>query len=141
QRFLRLICHPRDEGHREDLTGMASQRSLRRCWARALAAIGAVTAIVGALLIGVAVVAAPVAAVVPPPDTCDYPTRSGASATAFLESTVMRAVQVIGSGTSAKVAGWANDEKGRVLGISDTTAAATSFAPDPATGTQYYNHV
>src|SRR5437899_12519826 len=53
----------------------------------------------------------------------------------------MRAVQVIGSGATAKIAGWANDEKGLLLGISDTTATATSFAPDPPTGTQYYNHV
>jgi hypothetical protein len=51
-------------------------------------------------------------------DTCGYPTNTTTkTATIFNESTVTRAVQIYGVGTSAKVGVFANDETSLLLGV------------------------
>ncbi len=59
------------------------------------------------------------------PDTCGYPTGAGLSATVFNESTLSRWISVYGSGSSAQVAVFSNDESGILLGVD----GAQAFVP------------
>ncbi|HET6810399.1 MAG TPA: hypothetical protein VFH50_05250 [Acidimicrobiales bacterium] len=55
-------------------------------------------------------------------DSCGYPNSSSArAATVFNENTLTRAVQVVGSGTSARVVVFSNDENGVLLGVGSAT--------------------
>src|SRR5205823_14190144 len=53
-------------------------------------------------------------------DGCGYASSS------FTESTVMRWAQVNGQGSSAQIVGFANDEKGLLLGVNGATTLASS---------------
>lgn len=54
-------------------------------------------------------------------DSCGYPNSSSARAAVFNENTLTRAVQVVGTGTSARVVVFSNDENGVLLGVGDAT--------------------
>jgi hypothetical protein len=62
-------------------------------------------------------------------DSCSYPSSS------FTESTVMRWAQVNGQGSSAQIVGFANDEKGLLLGVN----GATPLASAPSNGTNSHH--
>ena len=68
-------------------------------------------------------------------DTCGYASSS------FTESTVMRWAQVVGSGTAAKIAAYANDEKGLLLGVNGATpmAGASQNGSNGQTGGASYH--
>src|SRR5690242_2905979 len=70
------------------------------------------------------------AAAVTPPDSCGYPNASHnpLSSTAFNEDTLAKDIQVFGSGASARVVTWANDEKGVLLGVTQTGQTGTVTA-------------
>ena len=69
-------------------------------------------------------------------DSCGYPNSSSArAATVFNESTTTRAVQVVGSGTSARVVVFSNDENGVLLGVGNATHySGASHVPSPSLG-------
>jgi hypothetical protein len=62
-------------------------------------------------------------------DSCGYASSS------FTESTVMRWAQVNGQGKSAQIVGFANDEKGLLLGVN----GATPLASAPVNGTNSHH--
>jgi hypothetical protein len=77
--------------------------------AAAIVLCGGATAVIGILVPQIATATT---------DTCGYPTNTTTkTATVFNESTVTRAVQVYGVGTSAKVGVFANDETSLLLGV------------------------
>lgn len=69
-------------------------------------------------------------------DSCGYPSSSSArAATVFNESTTTRAVQVVGSGASARVVVFSNDENGVLLGVGNATHyTGASHVPSPSLG-------
>src|SRR5947209_8183224 len=68
-------------------------------------------------------------------DTCGYPSSS------FTESTVMRWAQVNGTGSSAQIAAYGNDEKGLLLGVNGATpmAGASQNGSNGQTGGASYH--
>lgn len=71
-------------------------------------------------------------------DSCGYPTatRSPLTATTFSESTVTQGIEVIGTGSSAKIAAFTADEKGLLLGIGATpfSGSGPQHVTDPSLG-------
>src|SRR5437764_4922448 len=90
-----------------------------------LRGIAALAGIAAVLLMAALPTGAATAATTTGNDTCSYPTSS------FTESTVMRWGQVNGQGSSAQIVGFANDEKGLLLGVN----GATTMASSPSNGT------
>jgi hypothetical protein len=68
---------------------------------------------------------------------CGYPDASNGarSASVFTESTVFRAIQIIGSGASAKLAAWANDENSVILGVNGATEWSSAGSVTPGSST------
>lgn len=95
-----------------------------------LAATAAVT------VLGVLPIVAGAGGGTPKVDSCGYPdTSSTRSSTIFNESTVMRGASVLGTGSSAQIAGFANDENGLVLGVN-----GASVFPNRTTS-PYFSHI
>jgi plastocyanin len=91
-------------------------------------ALVALAGLAGVLLLG-ALPTGTASAATPVNDTCSYPSSS------FTESTVMRWAQVNGQGSSAQIVGFANDEKGLLLGVN----GATPLASAPVNGTNSHH--